>query len=56
MSRFCILTIGIESPKAANPQLTHACQSFEPELVIESKPDDIISKAPEYKGATFTKT
>ena len=51
--RFCISAIGIESPKAANLQLT--CQSFEPEPVLESKPDDIISKAPEHEGATFIK-
>ena len=55
MRCFCISAIGIESPKAANLQLTHTCQSFKPELVLESKPDDIISKAPKHKGATFTK-
>ena len=55
MRRFCISAIGIESPKAANLPLTRTCQSLEPEPVLESKPDNIISKAPEHKGDTFTK-
>ena len=55
MRRFCISAIGIESPKAANQQLTRTCQSFEPEPVLESKPDDIISKAPVHKSVNFTK-
>ena len=55
MRRFCISAIGIESPKAANLQLTRTCQSIKPEPVLESKPDDIISRAPEHKGTTFTK-
>ena len=55
MCHFCISAIGIESPKAANLQLTRTCQSIEPEPVLESKPDDIISRAPEHKGTTFTK-
>ena len=55
MRRFCISAIGIESPKAANLPLTHTCQSSEPEPVIESKPGDIISRAPEHRGITFTK-
>ena len=55
MRRFCISAIGIESPKAANLPLTRMCQSLEPEPVLESKPDDVISKDPEHKGDTFTK-
>ena len=30
MRRFCISAIGIESPKAANLQLTHTSQSIKP--------------------------
>ena len=55
MRRFCISAIGIESPKAANLPLTRTCQSLEPEPVLESKPDDIISKAPEHMGDIFAK-
>ena len=55
MRRFCISAIGIQSPEAANLQLTRTCQSFEPEPVLETKLDDIIVKAPENKGTTFTK-
>ena len=52
---FCISAIGIESPKAANLSLTHTCQSSEPEPVLESKPDDIMSRAPEHREIIFTK-
>ena len=55
MRRFCISGIGIESPKAANLPLTHTCQSSEPDPVLESQPDDIISRAPEHRGIIFTK-
>ena len=55
MCRFCISAIGIESPKAANLPFTYTCQSSEPEPVLESKLDDIISRAPEHRGITFTK-
>ena len=53
--RFCISAIGIESPKAANLLLTHTCQLSEPEPVLESEPDHIISRAPKHRGITFTK-
>ena len=55
MRRFCISAIGIESPNAANLPLTYTCQCSEPEPVLESKLDDIILRAPEHKGITFTK-
>ena len=48
--RFCISAIGIESPRAANLPLTQTCQSSEPEPVLESKPDDIISKPLNIQG------
>ena len=54
MHRFCISGIGIESPTAANLSLTRTCQSSEP--VLESKPDNINSRAPEHKGVIFTKS
>ena len=55
MRRFCISAIGIESPKAANLPWIHTCQSSEPEPGLESKTDDIISRASEHRGITFTK-
>ena len=55
MRRFCILAMGIESPTATSLSLTRTCQSSEPEPVLGSKHDDIISRAPEHKGTTFTK-
>ena len=55
MHRCCISAIGIESPKAVTLPLTRTCQSLEPEPVLKSKPDDIISKGPEHKGDTFIK-
>ena len=53
--RFCISAIAIESPKAANLPWIQTCQCSEPEPVLESKPDDIISRASEHRGITFTK-
>ena len=53
MRCFCISAIGIESLKAANLPLIY--QSCEPELVPVSKPDNIISSAPEHKKVVFTK-
>ena len=55
MHRFCIAAIGIESPNAANLPPARTCQPSEPEPILESKLDDIISRAPEHKGTTFTK-
>ena len=52
---FCISAIAIESPKAAHLPPTRTRQSSEPEPVLDSNLDKIISKAPEHKGTTFTK-
>ena len=54
MCCFCILAIGIESPKVANLTLTRTCQSSEP--VPQNKPDNITSRAPERKGVVFAKS
>ena len=56
MYRLCISAIAIKSPKAANLPRTHTCQSFEPEPVPESKPDNITSRAAKHKRVVFTKS
>ena len=53
LTRMC-LSSELEPALDSDVPLTHTCPSSEP--VLESKPNNITSRAPEHKGVVFTKS